>query len=71
MAIDFDEVYETLHSIQTKIDDIMRVVYTANAGKVTVPCIGDIEFTAGQKTILRNEYNSLKAEIATLWQGLP
>lgn len=71
MAIDFNEVFESLHSIQTKIDEIRQVVQTASDGGVSVPYIGLIEFTTAQKTTLKNQYDNKKAEIATLWQSLP
>lgn len=71
MPINFNEVFESLHSIQTKIDGIRQVVQTASDGGVIVPYIGLIEFTTAQKNILKGEYNDLKDEIATLWQGLP
>lgn len=71
MAIDFNEVFESLHSIQTKIDSIRQIAKIASDGGITVPYIGDMVLTTAQKTILKNEYDSLKAEIATLWQSLP
>jgi hypothetical protein len=71
MAIDFGEVFESLHAIQTKIDEIRQIAQVASDGGVTVPYIGLIEFTPAQKTVLKDEYDALKAEIGTLWQGLP
>lgn len=71
MAINFNEVFESLHSIQTKIDEIRQISQVASDGGVTVPYIGLIEFTTAQKTTLKDEYDALKAEIGTLWQGLP
>lgn len=71
MAINFNEVFDSLHSIQTKIDEIRQVAQTASDGGVTVPYIGLITFTTAHKNILKGEYNDLKDEIATLWQGLP
>jgi len=71
MAIDFDEVFETLHSLQIKIDEIRAIVKLASDGGITVPYIGDINLTAAQKNILKTEYDSLKVEVATIWQSLP
>ena len=71
MAIDFNEVFETLHSLQIKIDEIRAIAKLASDGGVTVPYIGDINLTAAQKNVLKAEYDNLKAEVATLWGNLP
>ncbi len=71
MAINFNEVFESLHSIQTKIDEIRQIAQVASDGGVIVPYIGLIEFSPAEKTILKDTYDDLKAEIAALWQGLP
>lgn len=71
MPINFNEVFESLHSIQTKIDEIRQIAQVASDGGVTVSYIGLIEFTTAQKNTLKDEYDDLKAEIATLWQSLP
>lgn len=71
MVIDFDEVFETLHEIQTKIDRMVMVVQIAKEEKCSVEVIGDIDFTLAQKAMLKNEYLILKSEVETLWQSLP
>ncbi len=67
MAIDFNEVFESLHSIQTRMDSIKSIAQVASDGGVDVPHIGLIEFTTAQKSTLKDEYNALKDEITTLW----
>ena len=71
MPINFNEVFESLHLIQTKIDSIKSIVQVASDGGVGVPHIGHIEFTTAQKTTLKAEYDDWKAKIVALWQGLP
>lgn len=71
MAINFNEIFETLHEIQTKIDRMVMVVQIAKEEKCSVEVIGDISFTLAQKAMLKNEYLILKSEVETLWQTLP
>lgn len=69
--IDFDALFQTLHSMQTNIDMMVSLAKVAQEGKVTVLVIGDITFTAEQTQVLVDQYVALKAELATLYQQLP
>ena len=69
--IDFDVLFQTLHDIQTKIDTMISLARIAQESKVTVQFVGDIVFTAGQQQILVDQYATLKAKLATLYQQLP
>lgn len=71
MPIDFDKTYNTVHAIQTKVGELLQIVLLAREAKVTVGLVGDFEFTAEQKTALRGKYDTLKAEMISLFQTLP
>jgi hypothetical protein len=71
MAIDFDEVYNSLHNIQTKVDRMLSIVDLAKEAKVVVNDVGTFNFTTAQKTDLKNLYESLKSELVILFGALP
>lgn len=71
MAINFDEVYNTVHEIQTKVDELLSIVDLAKVGKVVIEQVGEFNFTTAQKTALKDKYSSLKSEISGLFQELP
>lgn len=71
MAIDFGEVFESLHNIQTEFDKIMRIANLAKQGKVVVDNVGTFNFTTAQKNALKNEYERLKVNINNYFGELP
>lgn len=71
MAIDFDAVFETLHDIQTKIDEMVIVVNLVKDGGCTVPVLGFIAFSADEINALQNSYLAKKAELTILYGDLP
>ena len=71
MAIDFDKVFKTAEEIHEKTGELLAITDLARIGAVVVEQVGTFQFTTAQKTALKGKYDSLKAEIATLWQDLP
>ncbi len=71
MPINFNEVYESLYNIQDKVSRMMLIVQLAKKGECVVDNVGTFTFTVAQKTMLKNQYLSLKAEIKTFWETLP
>lgn len=69
--IDFDQLYQSLHDMQTTIGTISQLAIVAKEGKVTVVGVGDIVFTPEQRQSLVQQYLVLKAELAILYQQLP
>lgn len=70
-SVNFDQLFQTLHDLQTKIDTMVGLARLAQEGKITVPFVGDITFTADQRQALVQQYLALKAELAVLYQQLP
>lgn len=71
MAIDFGVVLNKVTEIQGKVGDLYKVVGIAKDGAVSIPTIGNINFTTAQKTALVNKYNSIKGDLTTLFSQLP
>ena len=71
MPINFNEVYDTVHEIQTKVDELLQIVRLAKTAKVTVDRVGEFDFTQTQKDALKSNYDSLKTELVDLFQNLP
>lgn len=71
MPIDFNEVFRTAEEITEKTQELLEITRLARTAAVIVDQVGVFQFTTAQKTALKNRYDSLKAEITTLWQNLP
>lgn len=71
MAIDYEAVFETLHEIQTKVDEMVVVVGLVNDGGYAVPELGFIDFSVGEMGSLKSAYSSKKSDLATLYADLP
>lgn len=71
MAINFDEVHNSLFNIQIRVSKMLEIVDLARSPQVAVEHVGTFNFTTAQKTALKVEYESLKAEIANLFGELP
>ena len=69
--MDFDAVLKTVHDLQGKINDLFNLVGSAREAKFSHKELGDIPFTVEQKQKLVTKYQTLKADIATLFGKLP
>lgn len=69
--IDFDQLLVVLNDLQTNVNSMLRLAIVAKKGKVIVPVVGEIPFTAGQRQMLLDQYSALKYELAVLYQQLP
>ena len=69
--IDFEQLLVILNDLQTNVNVMLRLAITAKEGKIVVPIIGEIPFTADQKQMLIQQYLSLKVELQVLYQQLP
>jgi len=71
MAIDFDEIFRTMEEIHEKTGDLLAITERARTAAGIVNHVGVFQFTVAQKTDLKDKYNSLKAELVSLFGNLP
>ena len=71
MAIDYKVLQETKDALQEKVSELGDLIRVGREGKVKVDLVGDINFTAAQKTGLVTKYNIIKSDMATIFGELP
>ena len=71
MAIDYKALQVTKDALQEKVSELGELIRVGREGKVKVDFLGDINFTAAQKTALIADYNALKAEMVIIFNDLP
>ena len=71
MAIDYDAVFETLHDIQSKVDEMVTVVNLVKNSGYVVPSLGFLPFSTDEINTLKNSYFAKKTELAILYGDLP
>ncbi len=71
MALDLDAALNAAYEIEKNISEIVEILRVYKTGRVSVPEIGDIVFTTGQKQTLANRYTVLKSTLAGLYNQLP
>lgn len=70
MPIDFSAIKVTIIAMQGELNDLYRIVGTAEKGGFSDPTLGDVPFTQEQIDTLTAGYQSKKGNLATLFGEL-
>ena len=71
MAIDFQQTFETIHDLQDKVDELVRLAKFARDSIISTDYFGDTPLTTEQKQALLQKYQELKSELTALYNQLP
>ncbi len=71
MAIEVDEVLETVHALESEINEMVDLLRIYKANKVDVKGVGEIIFTDTQKQSIESEYLNSKSRLVDSFKQLP